>query len=382
MQAIQFTEEQGMLLETAADFCSKRSPMDLVRANIDMEEGVPADVWREMGELGWLGVVVPETYGGLGLGLADVVPIVESMGRHLMGSPYVATVLASRALVTSASEAQKETWLPRIVEGSAASIALTEEDGNWVLNEVTATATAADGMIQLSGQKCFVLDANMACVIVASVRLDGEARLVLIAAEQIPAGAIQRETVIDETRRSFTLNLDGISIPADQVLPKSDFDAIEQAAMLLLVAEMSGGLVGVLHVVVDYLTTRKQFDQYIGSYQSLKHPTVQILLSAEACRSHLYHAATLLGGDDAVAIETALRMAKAQGSEAFAFAGDRAVQFHGGFGFTYECDAQLFLRRALWCQYQFGDAAYHQRLLEPLLLDEAGLDEAVLEEAV
>ena len=122
-----------------------------------------------------------------------------------------------------------------------------------------------------------------------------------------------------------------------------------------------------MHVIVDYLTTRKQFDQYIGSYQSLKHPSVQILLSMEACRSHLYHAATLLAGEDANAIESAIRMAKAQGSEAFAFAGDRAVQFHGGFGFTYDCDAQLFLRRALWCQYQFGDAAYHRALLGPQL---------------
>ena len=89
----------------------------------------------------------------------------------------------------------------------------------------------------------------------------------------------------------------------------------------------------------------------------------------EACRSHVYRAATLIAQSDNDAIEEAVRMAKAQGSEAFAFAGDRAVQFHGGFGFTYECDAQLFLRRALWCQYQFGDAAYHRNLLAPLLLD-------------
>jgi alkylation response protein AidB-like acyl-CoA dehydrogenase len=178
-----------------------------------------------------------------------------------------------------------------------------------------------------------------------------------------------RETVIDETRRSYTLEVDALALPADQLLPGSDFHSIEHAALLLLSAEMSGGLAGVLHVIIDYLTTRKQFDQYIGSYQSLKHPTVQILLSMEACRSHLYRAATLIAQQDNDQIEEAVRMAKAQGSEAFAFAGDRAVQFHGGFGFTYECDAQLFLRRALWCQYQFGDAAYHRNLLAPLLLD-------------
>ena len=157
-----------------------------------------------------------------------------------------------------------------------------------------------------------------------------------------------RETVIDETRRSYTLEVDALALPADQLLPGSDFHSIEHAALLLLSAEMSGGLAGVLHVIIDYLTTRKQFDQYIGSYQSLKHPTVQILLSMEACRSHLYRAATLIAQQDNDQIEEAVRMAKAQGSEAFAFAGDRAVQFHGGFGFTYECDAQLF------CGAHFG----------------------------
>ena len=136
----------------------------------------------------------------------------------------------------------------------------------------------------------------------------------------------------------------------------------------MLCAEISGGLVGVLHLIVEYLNTRKAFDRYIGSYQALKHPAVDILLGLEGARSHLYHAATALADDDQDA-ETALRIAKAHGSEAFAFAGDRAVQFHGGFGFTYECDAQLYLRRALWCQYQFGDEKYHRQLLAPLLLD-------------
>ena len=140
--------------------------------------------------------------------------------------------------------------------------------------------------------------------------------------------------------------------------------------MLLLSAEMSGGIAGLLHVIVDYLTTRKQFDKLIGSYQALKHPTVQILLDGEACRSHVYHAATMMDQGDLSAQQIALHMAKAQASEAFAFAGDRAIQFHGGFGFTWECNAQLFLRRALWCQYQFGDERYHRQKLAPLLLDQ------------
>jgi len=144
---------------------------------------------------------------------------------------------------------------------------------------------------------------------------------------------------------------------------------IEYATLLLLCAEMAGGHAAVLNVIVEYLNTRKQFDRYIGSYQALKHPTVQILIDMEASRSHLYHAATIWNTATEDELEIALRMAKAHASESFAHAGDRAVQFHGGFGFTYECDAQLFLRRALWCQYQFGDEKYHRQLLAPLLLD-------------
>ena len=369
MAQIEFSEEQSMLLDTAADFCRKQAPIAVVRESIDTTEGIQPEVWQEMGALGWLGIIIPEEYGGLGLGLGDVVPIVESMGRHLMSSPYVATVLAARALVTSGSEEQKQAWLPKIAEGVAASVALSEADGSWELDQVEATVNGEGQSLVLSGDKCFVLDAPMAEVIVVSANLAGEARLVLVEKAQLQPESLTREVVIDETRRSYKLTLDGITVPSSNLLPDADFKALQQAALLMLSAEISGGLVGVLHVIVEYLNTRKAFDRLIGSYQALKHPTVDILLSLEGARSHLYHAATMLAQGNAEEFETALHMAKAHGSEAFAYAGDRAVQFHGGFGFTYECDAQLYLRRALWCQYQFGDERYHRQLLAPLLLD-------------
>jgi alkylation response protein AidB-like acyl-CoA dehydrogenase len=371
MATIDFSEEQTMLLETAVDFCRKHSPLDRVRAQIDQQDSADPAIWQEMVDLGWLGITIAEAYGGLGLSLADVVPIAESMGRHLMGSAFIPTTVATQALIASGSEAQKEQWLPAIAAGASASLALTEEDGNWNLMEIGSHGQMQGNEVRLTAKKNFVLDASQASMIIVSANINGSPRLILVQADQLPEGALMRETVIDETRRSFTLELNDLALPVDQVLEGADFAAIEQAALLMLSAEMSGGLSGVLHVIIDYLTTRKQFDQYIGSYQSLKHPTVQILLSMEACRSHLYRAATCIAQGKSDETEAALRMAKAQGSEAFAFAGDRAVQFHGGFGFTYECDAQLFLRRALWCQYQFGDAAYHRNLLAPLLLDES-----------
>jgi alkylation response protein AidB-like acyl-CoA dehydrogenase len=304
------------------------------------------------------------------------------MGRFLMGSPFLATTLAAQALVTNGTDSQKSGWLPAIASGSIASLALTEEDGNWELSEVSAKGVGAADKISLNGKKTFVLDAVLADIIITSINYEGRSVLVLIEKASIPDGNIQREIVIDETRRSYQLTLDGIEVPKDNLLANADFANLENAALLLLSAEMAGGLAGVLNVIVDYLNTRKQFDRLIGSYQALKHPTAEILLALEAARSHVYHAATLssLGsisesssesssGESAQKYEIALRMAKAHSSESFAHAGDRAVQFHGGFGFTYECDAQLYLRRALWCQYQYGDERYHRQKLAPLLID-------------
>ncbi|MBF67627.1 MAG: acyl-CoA dehydrogenase [Gammaproteobacteria bacterium] len=358
-----------MLLETAMDFCTNRSPIAAVRERIEEEKGFDPAEWQEMAELGWLGIAVPEAYGGLGLGLGSVVPVVESMGRALLGSPFFATTLAAQALTDGGSEEQKQTWLPKLATGMVGTVALIEEDGDWDLSNVSAEAHEDGGNLILAGTKTFVLDAATADVMIVSVRVNGEVKLLLVEQDDIDAANVLRDVVIDETRRSYTVTLDGIQVSPDNVLESACLEEVQNAALLLLAAEIAGGAAGCLKVVVEYLNTRKQFDKLIGSYQALKHPTVDILLGMEAARSHLYHAATVIDGDDARSIEIALRMAKAHGSRAFAFAGDRAVQFHGGFGFTYECDAQLFLRRALWCQYQFGDERYHRQRLAPLLLD-------------
>ncbi len=369
---MKLTEEQVMLLDTAASFCRDKSPVDAVRQAIADDHVLDSALWQEIAELGWLSVAVDEEYGGLGLGVGSLVPIVESMGRHLMGTPYLATSLAIAAIQANGSDTQKRDLLPGLAAGSIATVALTEEDGSWQLGELSAEGTLNNGELSLCGNKMLVLDAASAELIVTSVRFAGEPRLVAIRKDQLADDAIQREVVIDETRRSYSVSLDGAVVSEEQVLPGKDLKYVELAAMLLLTAEASGGLSATLATIVEYLNTRKQFEQYIGSYQALKHPTVDILLAEEACKSYVYHAASLFDGGDREALETAVRMAKAQSSEAFAYAGDRAVQFHGGFGFTYECDAQLYLRRALWVQHMFGDERHQRAILAPRLLDDVG----------
>ena len=142
MAAINFSEEQGMLLDTARELCRNKSEIPVVRERIASGASHDASLWREMADLGWLGITVPEAHGGLGLSLAETVPIAESMGRYLLGSPFLATTLAIQTLLTSGSTAQQERWLPELAAGAIGTVAVTEDDGNWLLTDVAAEAVA------------------------------------------------------------------------------------------------------------------------------------------------------------------------------------------------------------------------------------------------
>ena len=368
---IEFSEEQETLLDIASNFCADKSPIAKVRERLELDGGFDPGIWKEIAELGWLGICVPEEYGGSDLSLAEVVTIVEPMGRHLLATPFASTTLVAQLLLKAGSDAQKSNWLPKICEGAIGALALSEAHGDWDLSHLTCTATREGDTIQLNGTKTFVTDAAAADVIVATIALDGAPALVLLEKSDLPEGTFEQETIIDETRRSYRVKLDGISVNASNLLEPSPTEAalehLHLVASLLVSAEMCGGMAACLNTIVEYLNTRKQFDKLIGSYQALKHPTVDILMGLEASRSHLYYAANMI--DDPQEGEIAVRMAKTQAGEAFAFAGDRAIQFHGGFGFTFECDAQLYRRRSLWCENQFGNVAYHRKKLAALLLD-------------
>jgi alkylation response protein AidB-like acyl-CoA dehydrogenase len=364
-----FSDEQAMLLDTAVEFFRDKSPTAKVRELMLSSDGFDESVWREMIDLGWTGLAIPEAYGGSGLGLAAAVPIAEPMGRHLSATPWLATQLFTQGILAG-SEDLKATYLPAVAEGATGSVALSELDGDWDLGRANLAFTVSGAAVTLCGTKTFVLNAASADYLLVSGRLDGAPALAVIATDRLPSDALRTETVIDETRRSSELILEGFEVPAQQTITGAaaheTLQRIRDAALLLISAESAGGIAGVLEVIIDYLNTRTAFGRKIGSYQGLKHPTVDILIGLERTRSHVYHTASLL--DAGVAAETALRMAKAQASDAFAFAGDRAIQFHGGFGFTWECDAQLYLRRALWSQYAFGDALHHRRQLAESLL--------------
>ena len=365
---IGLSEEQAQLLEVAEAFCRDKSPIDKVRSLIDDETGYDVALWQEITELGWLGIGVAENYGGIGLGMGELVPLVEHMGRHLMSTPFVPTVLAAQLIGRGGSESQKEEFLPKLAAGAVASLALCENHADWNLQNISATASRTPDGLTLSGKKYLVLHAARAELVLATVSLDGQAALVLLQAADLK-GRLTRETIIDDTQRAYAVDLDGLNLPETALLPQDmAADALahlEQAASLLLAADMCGGTYACIDYTLDYLKTRKQFGKLIGSYQSLKHTIVDAHQAYEKARSHLYSAAYTFGvqGEG----EMAVHMAKAEAGEAYSFAADRAIQFHGGFGFTYDCDAQLYRRRAIMGCALHGDTRYHRRKIAELM---------------
>jgi acyl-CoA dehydrogenase len=367
---ITFSEEQAMLQDVAVSFCREKVSIGEVRRQIASDSGFDRELWKEISGLGWLAVAVPEEFGGTGLSLAEVVSIVEPMGRHLAGTPFVSTQLFVQGLLAGGNESQKNELLPKICEGTVGTIALFERDGDWDLDHIEAAAVIEGDKARLSGTKTLVCDAAVAEYILVSVLLDRAPALAIVRKIELPGGRTTRETVIDETRRSFALDLGGVRVPRSALITgdkaRAALKAVRDAALLLASAEAAGGIAGTLELIVGYLNQRTAFGKKIGSYQSLKHTCSDILIGLERARSHVYHAASLIAaGENA---EVALRMAKVEAGDSFVFAGDRSIQFHGGFGFTFDCDGQLFLRRALWLQYAFGDAAHHRRRLAEMLL--------------
>jgi alkylation response protein AidB-like acyl-CoA dehydrogenase len=367
--ALSFSEEQAMLLDVAREFCRDKSPMSAVRSQLESDQGFDQSTWDEMVALGWAGIALPDACGGSGMGVASVVPVVEAMGRAMLGTPLISTTLAAQLLLRAGGASRMEETLTSIAGGSIATVALLE-NADWGDTRIGCTL---DGNGVIQGVKKYVTDAESASLFVVLVEHAGSPALAVVKAGQLPAGAIAPNILIDQTKRSARVDFSGVQVARENLLTGeavgSALRDLYLLGALLSAAEATGSAASCLDTIVDYLKTRKQFGKLIGSYQALKHPAVDILCAVDSGRSFIYHAATLVG-DEALDrdAEIACRMAKAHATETLLYAGDRAVQFHGGMGFTYECDAQLYIRRAQWSQQQWGDAQHHRKRLAGLLL--------------
>lgn len=370
-----FREEHEVLRDSARRFLAERCPIDAVRRLSQDPVGHDPALWKDIANLGWAGLIVPEPYGGAGLGMLHESLLLEETGRRVLPSPLLATTFAAIAVLRAGNAGQREKLLPAIASGDAiGTLALTEPRASWEPSDVDASATRDGEGFVLRGEKTHVLSAASADWIVAPFRTaDGVAIFVVDA--RAKGVSIREEVGIDPTRRTGRVRFEDVRVGAEARLEGGDARALEeihQRATCLLAAEMVGGAESALAMTRDYAIDRKQFGRQIGSFQAIKHPLVEIMIGIEHARSLVYAAAAELdqAGPDETVDDTLVRMAKAQISETFWYATDRGIQFHGGFGFTIDCDMHFYFKRALWSRGMLGDAAHHRTHLAAQLLDD------------
>jgi alkylation response protein AidB-like acyl-CoA dehydrogenase len=377
---IGFTEEQELLRETARKFLDAECDTRFVRARMAEAAAVTDEFWHKLAEQGWLGIVYPEEAGGSGLGLVDLVVLMEEMGRRVMPGPYLASVLLGGAVIAEAgSPAQKQVWLPKIAAGEVkAALAWTEPTLRWDAAGVTLPAREAGGGFTLSGTKLFVPDAHLAELLVVAARSrDGstmEDGVSLFLVPRDAAGvAVSLMPTIDETRKLCEVSFDNVVVPQAALLGEehqgwAPLSRVLARATVALCAEMCGGAQQVLDMTVEYAKLRVAFGKPIGSYQGVKHQAADMLVAIENAKSLTYYAAWAVDEGESDA-ELAVSMAKAACSDMARRVAGTGIQLHGGIGMTWEHDLQLYFKRAKACEVAFGDAAWHRervaRLFNP-----------------
>src|SRR5215469_1176613 len=375
---IGFTEEQELLRETARRFLESECDTQFVRRRMAEPEAVTDEFWRKLAEQGWLGIIYPEEASGSGLGLVDLVVLMEEMGHAVMPGPFLSTVLLGGAAIAEAgSPAQCREWLARIAAGNAkAALAWTEPNLRWDAAGIAMPAREAGGRYILSGTKLFVGDANLADVaIVAARSRDGSTMedgiSLFLVPKDTPGVTVTVMPTIDETRKLCEVRLDNVALPANALLGEihrgwAPLSRVIARATVALAAEMCGGAQRVLDMTVAYAKIRIAFGKPIGSYQGVKHQAADMLVALENAKSLTYYAAWAFdqGLDEA---PLAVSMAKAAASDMARKVAGTGIQLHGGIGMTWEHDLQLYFKRAKASEVAFGDAAWHRERVARLM---------------
>jgi alkylation response protein AidB-like acyl-CoA dehydrogenase len=375
---IGFTEEQELLRETARKFLDGECDSRFVRARMAEPAAMTDEFWQKLAAQGWLGIVYPEAYGGSGLGLVDLVVLMEEMGRRVMPGPFLSTVLLGGVAIAEAgTPAQRREWLPGIVAGEKkAALAWTEPQLRWDAAGIALAARETPGGFTLSGSKLFVGDAHLADILVVVARTrDGSTMEDGVSLFLVPRGTsgmtVATMPTIDETRKLCEVRLDNVALPAAALLGEkhagwATLARVAARATVALCAEMCGGAQQVLDMTVDYAKLRIAFGKPIGSYQGVKHQAADMLVALENAKSLTYYAAWALDEGEAEA-PLAVAMAKAAASDMARKVAGAGIQLHGGIGMTWEHDLQLYFKRAKAAEVMFGDAAWHRERVARLM---------------
>jgi alkylation response protein AidB-like acyl-CoA dehydrogenase len=370
------SEEQEMLKNFARDFLEKECPEQYVRQMEEDERGYSPEVWRKMAEQGWQGLIIPEDYGGAGLGFLDLIVLLEEFGRALVPGPFISTVVGGAIPILEAgSDAQKQEYLPRIAAGELImTLALTEPSASYEPDGIAATAERSGEDFVLNGTKLFIQDANVADVLIVAARRPGSAgadgiSLFLVDSQTPGVSITQLKTIASD--KQCEVKLENVKVPASKLLGAEgqSWPVLERVIQKATVAECAY-LVGLaqmdFEISVNYAKERVQFGRPIGSFQAIQHKAADMVTDVDGARFIMYRAAWAVAENEPDA-DTQVHMAKAWCSDATRRVVAHGQQIHGGIGFTKDYKIQLYFRRQKRSELMWGDGDFHREKVADVL---------------
>jgi alkylation response protein AidB-like acyl-CoA dehydrogenase len=381
------TEDQKILVDTVSSFTKKESPVERVRKIRTNEGGWDKDVWRRMGELGWLGVAMPEDVGGLAGSFADAALIVERLGTTLVPEPYVPSVfVAGLPLAKHGTAEQKEKYLSPMIAGQTSlALAQAEKDSRYDVTHVATRAEKSGADFRLYGKKEWVLNGHAADQILVSARSAGGPRdregvTLFIVERNAPGLKIKTVNCMDSHKAAF-VELDGVKVGKDAIVGGPEQEGRAAPVLELaqdygaagVCAEGSGIVQATLAMTREYLCQREQFGVKIGSFQALQHRLADVFVQVELCRSTAMLAMIRVEDADAVERQRAVSTAKKQLSTGGFFVTRQGIQLHGGIGVTDEHNVGLYFKRMQIIAALYGDEEHHVQRFSSLPSFTAGV---------
>ncbi len=373
----ELSETQRMMQQAARGFLADQCPSTRVRQIMETETALDPALWRAMAEQGWCGMTLPEKVGGLELGAVELAAVAEEMGRACVPGPFLSNLWAATLL---AAVADRPAWAEELLAGIAAgerhaTVALLEDESDWNPDAVRMPIEQRNGGLLLNGRKTLVGDAAIAERLLVVGRLNDQLAVVAVAPDD-KGVSLKAAPAVDATRKLLDVEFQSVALDADRLVAQGPaaetaLARATQTATVGLCAELLGGMQWVLETAVEYAKTRKQFDRPIGSFQAVQHQCADMLLLVESARSATYYAAWALSESEPNAAE-AVSIAKVYVSDAAREVGNRGIQVHGGIGFTWEHDLQLYYKRFRAGEFLFGDATHHREHVATSLLKAVG----------
>lgn len=367
--AMILNEDQTMLLDSAREFIKSTAPPAHLREFRDKAcaDGFSHRLWKQFAEMGYSGLLIPESEGGLGLGHIEAGIILEQIGRNLTPSPFLTTSIGAVEALQGASEELRGRWFPRIISGDAVIGLAIDEGTKHRPGDIACTAVRSGNGFTLSGKKQFVVQGASADMLIVAARTAGgageTAGLTLFAVEKGAAGLSLDAVRLVDSAVAAHVTLDNVQVTADAVMGEVDngwplLTKMLDSARAGAAAEMVGVGGGAMDMTFGYLKQRKQFGKLIGEFQALQHRAAHLYGEMEMARSVVLKAQNLLDeGDERAALYTAA--AKVKAGQACNLAVREGVQMHGGIGMTDEYDIGLYMKRDRSLNEFFGDVYFH-----------------------